>query len=166
VDPLQLREQRGEATLFRELATLRTDAPVPQREPDELRWRGAGIAEVAVLLDGRADKITDRDAAAKLTRTELFIDRDRLPPAEEDEFYLSDLVGLAAFDASGRELGKVALVHDYGAGASLEIEGAGRPIIVPFTRACVPVVDIAAGRVEIVPPDEVDVPNADAEHAA
>jgi len=136
-----------------------------------LRWRGEGIAEVAEIVDGKPVPLKDRDAAAKLTRTELFIDRDRLPPAEEDEFYLSDLVGLAAFDASGRELGKVALVHDYGAGASLEIAnseagGAGKPIIVPFTRACVPVVDITAGRVEIVPPDEVDVPNADAEHAA
>jgi len=134
-----------------------------------LRWRGESVAEVTEIVDGKPVPLKDRDAAAKLTRTELFIDRDRLPPAEEDEFYLSDLVGLAAFDGAGRQLGKVALVHDYGAGASLEIEGPGKPIIVPFTRACVPVVDIAAGRVEIVPPDEIDVPtaeSADAEHAA
>ena len=134
-----------------------------------LRWRGEGIAEVAEVNDGRPVPVKDRDAAAKLTRTELFIDRDRLPPAEEDEFYLSDLVGLAAFDGAGRPLGKVALVHDYGAGASLEIEGEGRSVIVPFTRACVPLVDIAAGRVVIAPPDEIDVPNeqtADTEHAA
>jgi 16S rRNA processing protein RimM len=134
-----------------------------------LRWRGEGVAEVSVVVDGVPVPVKDRDDAAKLTRTELFIDRGRLPPAEEDEFYLSDLVGLAAFDGTGKQLGKVALVHDYGAGASLEIEGEGRPIIVPFTRACVPMVDIAAGRVEIVPPDEIDVPNADnadTEHAA
>ena len=134
-----------------------------------LRWRGEGVAEIAEIVDGKPVTVKDRDAAARLTRTELFIDRDRLPPAEEDEFYLSDLVGLAAFDGAGRQLGKVTLVHDYGAGASLEIEGTGRPMIVPFTRACVPVVDIAAGRVEIVPPDEIDVPNAEAadtEHAA
>ena len=36
-----LKEHRDEALLFRELATLRTDAPIPQHDPDELRWRGA-----------------------------------------------------------------------------------------------------------------------------
>jgi len=47
-----------------------------------LRWRGDGIAEIAIRTDDGEQKITDRDAAARLTRTELFIDRDRLPPAE------------------------------------------------------------------------------------
>jgi len=129
-----------------------------------LRWRGEGVAEVSVVVDGVPAPVKDRDAAAKLTRTELFIDRDRLPPAEEDEFYLSDLVGLAVFDAAGTKLGKVAMVHDYGAGASLEIEGDGKPLIIPFTRACVPVVDITGGRVVIELPAEIDVPDV-AEHS-
>jgi 5'-3' exonuclease len=46
-----LRERRDEALLYRELATLRTDAPIPQREPEELRWRGAPPAAVAALAD-------------------------------------------------------------------------------------------------------------------
>jgi 16S rRNA processing protein RimM len=120
-----------------------------------LRWRGTGIAEVAIRADGGDQRIADRDAAARLARTELFVDRDRLPPAEEDEFYLADLVGLAAVDASGAMLGTVQTVHDYGAGASLEIFGEGRPLLVPFTRDAVPVVDIAAGRVVVKPPAEV-----------
>jgi len=50
-----------------------------------VRWRGEGVAEIAIRTDGGEQKIADRDSAAKLTRTELFIDRDRLPPPEDDE---------------------------------------------------------------------------------
>jgi 16S rRNA processing protein RimM len=76
-----------------------------------------------------------------------------LPVPEADEFYLADLVGLEAVDPAGAALGQVAAVHDYGAGASLEI-GA---LLIPFTRACVPMVDIAAGRLVVLPPAEVNV---------
>ena len=119
-----------------------------------LRWHGTGVAEISLHTDTGEIKIADRDAAAKLTRTELFIDRDRLPQAEEDEFYLADLVGLAAVDPNGASLGTVQTVHDYGAGASLEIIRDGQALLVPFTRATVPVVDIPAGRVVIDPPAE------------
>ncbi len=121
-----------------------------------LAWRGEGIAEFTELRDGVPVKPTDRAAAERLTNTRLYAERDRLPPPAEDEFYLADLVGLAAVDGSGAALGTVRVVHDYGAGASLEIarEGAG-PLLVPFTRAAVPMVDIAAGRLTVLAPDEV-----------
>jgi 16S rRNA processing protein RimM len=84
------------------------------------------------------------------------VDRDQLPPAEEDEFYLADLVGMEARDRDGHALGRVAHVHDYGAGASLELAGNGSPLIVPFTREAVPEIDLAARRLVIAPPAEVD----------
>ena len=123
-----------------------------------LRWRGEGIAEVSELRDGGAVKVTDRTVAEGLTNTRLFIDRAQLPPVEDDdEFYLSDLIGLPAFSPDGAKLGHVAIVHDYGAGTSLEIERlAGPSLIVPFTKACVPEVDIASGRVTIVSPEVLD----------
>jgi len=127
----------------------------PTRRAVATSCAGVATAEIAIRTDDGEQKITDRDAAARLTRTELFIDRDRLPPAEEDEFYLADLVGLAAVDPSGTMLGTVQTVHDYGAGASLEIFGEGRPLLVPFTKEAVPVVDISAGRVVIQPPAEI-----------
>jgi 16S rRNA processing protein RimM len=127
-----------------------------------VQWRGAGIAEIFEHVDGHAIKVTDRDAAAKLTNTQLFIYRDRLPPPDADEFYFSDLVGLEAVDSNGAPLGKVATVHDYGAGTSLEVVGENISLIVPFTRACVPVVDLAAHRVVIVPPGEIIVPGSEA----
>jgi 5'-3' exonuclease len=56
-----LKEQRHDAELFRELATLRTDAPIPQSDPDELRWRGvdrARFEDLAARL--RAPRLLER----------------------------------------------------------------------------------------------------------
>ena len=126
-----------------------------------LRWRGEGVAELSELVDGTAVKVADRTAAEKLTNTRLYIDRAHLPPPEDDEFYLADLVGLAACDAAGAPLGVVTAVHDYGAGASLEIARDGAAsLLVPFTRACVPQVDPAHGRLIVSLPTEVDATDA------
>ncbi len=121
-----------------------------------LAWRGEGVAELTELRDGVAVRVGDRDAAARLTNTRLYIERACLPAPVDDEFYLADLIGLDAVDASGMARGRVVAVHDYGAGASLEIASVGAPLIVPFTRAAVPHVDIAGGRVVVSPPDEVE----------
>jgi 16S rRNA processing protein RimM len=132
-----------------------------------LHWKAAGVAEVSFVVNGAAAKVTDRSTAEKLTNTRLFIDRSALPPTDEEEFYLADLIGLAAVDPTGNLIGTVAVVHDYGAGASLEIERAGAAfLIVPFTRTCVPTVEIATGRVVVVSPDEVVVPPALSEEVA
>ena len=128
----------------------------------DIVWRAEGTAEISEIVDGRPVKIADRNAAEKLTNTKLYIERHRLPPTEEDEFYFSDVIGLAAVDEAGAAVGKVAAIHDYGAGASIEIDRDGQsPLMLPFNRACVPEIDIAAGRVVIVPPDEILVPDND-----
>jgi 16S rRNA processing protein RimM len=130
-----------------------------------LRWKAEGVAEVSLIVDGVAVKVTDRSQAEKLTNTRLFVERAALPQADEDEYYLADLIGLTAVDLAGRAIGTVSVVHDYGAGASFEIVGSGAPVIVPFTAACVPTVNIAAGQVVVVMPDEIIVP-PEAEQAA
>ena len=119
-----------------------------------LRWRGEGIAEISELIDGGEVKVADRTAAERLINVRLYANRAQLAEPEEDEFYLADLIGLAAFDAGGATLGRITAVHDYGAGASLEITGE-TSAIVPFTRACVPAVDVAAGRVTVALPEDV-----------
>jgi 16S rRNA processing protein RimM len=124
----------------------------------EFRWKAEGVAEVSRIVDGVAVRIADRGAAEKLTNTRLFIDRSALPPTEGEEYYLTDLIGLTVVDPSGGTVGTVLVVHDYGAGASLEIEQqAGPPLLVPFTAACVPTVDIAHDRLVVVPPEEIVV---------
>jgi 16S rRNA processing protein RimM len=122
-----------------------------------LRWKAGGVAEVARIVDGVAVNVTSRAQAEALTNTKLFVDRSALPAADDNEYYLTDLIGLAAIDPAGRGLGTVSVVHDYGAGVSLEIAGSGPPLIIPFTAACVPAVDIAAGRMVVVMPDEIVV---------
>ena len=120
-----------------------------------LAWRGEGIAE---LRDAEGRPLPDRTAAERLVNAKLYVERDRLPAPEEDDFYLSDLVGLLAVGEDGAELGRVVQVHDYGAGASLEIARQGEPLLVPFTKACVPEVDVQGGKLTVVPPTEVEPP--------
>lgn len=116
-----------------------------------LRWQGEGLVEVADVVDGRRVPVTTRGDAEKLVNTRLYLPRERLPAPEPDEFYLADLVGLEACGPDGAALGTVQAVHDFGAGASLEIGS----LLVPFTRASVPAIDLAAGRMTVVPPREV-----------
>ena len=124
-----------------------------------MTWRVAGVAEISEIVAGQVVKVTDREAAARLTNTRLFVARELLPSAGEDEFYLADLIGIVAVDGAGAAVGRVAAVHDYGAGTSLEIERAdGDNLLIPFTRAAVPEVDVAAGRLVVNPPAEIVVP--------
>jgi 16S rRNA processing protein RimM len=110
-----------------------------------------GPAKGAVLV--RIEGIADRDAAEALKGVRLYVPRSSLPAPDEEEFYHADLIGLSVVDAEGAELGRVRAVQDYGAGDLLEVDLAtGRPAMLPFTRAVVPEVDLAAGRIVVVPP--------------
>ena len=121
--------------------------------PWTLAWRASGVAE---LRNAAGQALPDRSAAERMVNTKFWVDRDRLPLPDEDEFYLADLVGMTALDPAGAAIGQVAVVHDYGAGASLEIERPGNaPLLVPFTHACVPHVDLAAGTLVVAEPDEI-----------
>jgi 16S rRNA processing protein RimM len=116
---------------------------------------------------GRIEGIADRDAAARLTGTKLYVARDRLPPASDpDEFFLCDLEGLAAVTPEGMALGTVRGLEEYGAGPFLVIQDGGQELLVPFTRAAVPAVDVPGGRVTVVPPPEILVPPQPGEEAA
>lgn len=110
--------------------------------------RVTGVQKGLVLA--RIDGVADRNAADALKRTELFVERAQLPEPDEDEFYNSDLEGLAAVTVAGESLGTVRGVFDFGAGPILELDGG---LMVPFTLAAVPDVDLKAGRVTVDPPD-------------
>ena len=98
--------------------------------------------------------VADRSAAEALAGLELFVPRQALPAPDEEEFYHADLIGLAARLRDGTVLGTVTAVHNYGAGDILEITPErGESLLLPFTRAVAPEVDLAAGTVVIVPPD-------------
>jgi 16S rRNA processing protein RimM len=119
-------------------------------------------AQKGVLL-ARIKGIEDRNAAEGLKGLRLYVRRADLPPPEADEFYEADLIGVAALLEDGTVFGTIRAVNDFGAGASLEIEDpAGKMVLVPFTNAAVPVVDIAQKRVVVVPPAGLlDAPTRD-----
>jgi len=139
------------------------------QEPLAIAGYGALLREdgapAIVIKSARAAKdgviawvegIADKDAADALRGLVLFVDRDRLPEPEEDEFYLADLIGLAAVSPQGEALGKVRQVHDFGAGDLIEIQpDQGATWLVAFTREAVPMVDIAGGKIIVVRPAEI-----------
>ncbi len=102
------------------------------------------------MLVARIEGLTDRDGAAALTGTKLYIGRASLPPPDDDEFYQIDLVGLLAQDEVGQALGRVAAIENFGAGDLLSIaQPVGDTLLVPFTKAFVPIVDFAGGRLVV-----------------
>jgi 16S rRNA processing protein RimM len=116
----------------------------------------SGRAEKSAVV-GRAKEIATKEEADALRGLKLYIPRDRLPEPDEDEFYLTDLVGLKARDPAGAVLGTVKSVQNFGADDMLEIApAAGGPTwYLPFTREAVPELHIADGWVLAVRPVEV-----------
>ncbi|HXC27116.1 MAG TPA: ribosome maturation factor RimM [Stellaceae bacterium] len=113
-----------------------------------------GTANGEGMVIARLSGVADRDAAEALRGLRLYAPRAALPAPAKDEFYHADLIGLAAQLEDGTTLGTVIAVHDFGAGDVIEIaRDAGQPVLVPFTRAAVPIVDIAGGKVVVDPPE-------------
>jgi 16S rRNA processing protein RimM len=110
-----------------------------------------GVAKGVLLA--RIKGVDDRNAAERLKGLRLYVRRADLPPLQDDEFYEADLIGLTAVLLDGTRFGIVRAINDFGAGASIEIEDeAGKTVVVPFTAAAVPVVDVAKKRVVVAPP--------------
>ena len=101
--------------------------------------------------------VQDRNAVEALRGTVLLVPAAARPVIEDpDEFYDTDLIGLAVRTVQGRQLGPVTDVLHSPAGSLLAValtaEG-GREVLVPFRTEFVPTVDLAAGIAEIDPPD-------------
>jgi len=102
----------------------------------------------------RLTGVTTREAAEALKGTRLYAPREKLPALPDDEFYHADLIGLSVLDTGGAEIGRVRAIHDYGAGDMLEVTvPGGGMVLIPFTRATVPTVDLTAGRIVADPPE-------------
>ena len=112
------------------------------------------------MLVARLKGVTDRTAAETLNGIELFVERERLPPTDDDDdFYHADLVGLEARLTDGSVIGQVSAVPNYGAGDLLEVRNprSGDTFLYPFTKAAVPEVHVKAGYLVIDPPTEADL---------
>lgn len=101
--------------------------------------------------------VASREDAERLNGVELYVPRDKLPATGADEYYHADLIGLAAVDGAGAPIGRVTAIHNFGAGDIIEIAPPEGPtLLLPFTNAVVPTVDLTAGRVVIELPAEVE----------
>ena len=101
--------------------------------------------------------VTTRDEAERLNGIELYVAREKLPATDDGEYYHADLIGLAAVTSADEPLGRVVAIHNFGAGDIIEIAPPqGTTMLLPFTNAVVPTVDLAGGRVVIELPGEIE----------
>ncbi|MEP3783701.1 ribosome maturation factor RimM [Ascidiaceihabitans sp.] len=105
----------------------------------------------------RLVEVKTKEQGDALKGTQLFARRAQLPSLPDDEYYHSDLVGLTVSDTGGTLIGTVKSVQNHGATDLLEIQrpGSNATILLPFTLAAVPTVDLDAGRIVADPPDGV-----------
>jgi 16S rRNA processing protein RimM len=146
-DPLAIASYNPLLTADGRRLVLTKVRPAPGATPDIL----------IALVQG----VATREAAEALNRVAVFVERERLPPPEdEDEFLLADLVGLGVERPDGTPLGRVVGVPNYGGGDLLEIAplGRGPTALLPFTKAFVPVVDLKGGRVVAEAPEDLFAP--------
>jgi 16S rRNA processing protein RimM len=106
----------------------------------------------------RLSGVATREQAEALKGTRLYAPRGQLPSLPDDEFYHADLIGLTVLDTGGAKIGKVHAIHDHGAGDILEVAYTGgghigRTVLISFTRATVPTVDLTQGRIVADPPE-------------
>ena len=105
----------------------------------------------------RLSGVATKEAADALRGIRLYAPRDRLPTLPDDEYYYADLIGLQVSDTGDNHLGTVRAVMNHGAGDVLEVSDPGMksPLLLPFTLAVVPTVDLKSGRIVVDPPEEV-----------
>ena len=145
---VRLKSFTSEPTAIAEYAPLYTE---DQTREFDLVLTG----QIKNGLSARMSGIVSKEEADALKGTDLFVPRDRLPSLPDDEFYHADLVGLTVYDTGGALLGEVRSVQNHGASDLLEIDGPGlkTTALLPFTRAAVPTVDLAAGKIIADPPE-------------
>jgi 16S rRNA processing protein RimM len=145
------------------LWTFTEDPLAVQRYGPLLTKDGARSFEIAQLREAKDHLVATfkgvatRNDAEKLNGIELYIPREKLPETDDGEYYYADLIGLAAVDAANEPIGRVIAIHNFGAGDIIEIAPPkGATMLLPFTNAVVPTVDIEGGRVVIELPQEIE----------
>jgi 16S rRNA processing protein RimM len=129
-----------------------------ETEDGSRRFELDGVRAAKDHLIARFKGVGDRNAAEELRHLKLYVARDKLPATDDAEtFYHADLIGLAAKTSDGSALGSIIGVHNFGAGDLLEIEPAvgGATLLLPFTEATVPAIDLAGRKLVVAPPADV-----------
>jgi 16S rRNA processing protein RimM len=127
----------------------------PLYAEDGRRFEVRVTGQVSNGLSARISGVTTKEAADALRGLRLYAPREALPSLPDDEFYHADLIGLEVVDTGGTALGRVKAVLNHGAGDLLELHRprAAGTLLLPFTKAAVPTVDLAARRIVADPPE-------------
>lgn len=122
----------------------------PLKAKDGRAFEVLSVRPQGTVVVARLKGVSDRNQAEALNGVELFAARSDLPDEDDGEFFHDDLVGLAVNDETGAAVGRVKAVHNFGGGDILELDLPGRPsVMIPFSNAAVPVVDLDQGLVRI-----------------
>ena len=124
-------------------------------ETGKKQYRVEALSAVKGAVLARIEGVADRTAAEAVRGLRLYVERSALPATGEREWYEADLIGLAAVGRDGRDWGKVLAFHDFGAGRAMEVSGGSasrNSVMLPFTDAVVPEIDVEGGKVTIDPP--------------
>src|SRR3954470_21590165 len=135
----------------------------PLATKDGARWfEVAHAREAKGHLVATLKGVATREDAERLNGIELYIAREQLPETGADEYYHADLIGLSAVNPANEPIGRVIAIHNFGAGDIIEIAPPhGATMLLPFTNAVVPTVDLAGGRVVIELPAEIEGEDSD-----
>ena len=134
-------------------ADIATYSPLTS-EDGTRRFEVSLTREVTGALVARIKGIATKEDADALRGVTLWAPRSALPALPDDEFYHADLIGLEVVDTGGKSLGRVRALYDHGAGDIIEVVGGTQVLMLPFTRAVVPTVDLAARRIVVDPPGD------------
>ena len=122
-------------------------------ESGKKAYRVEALSAAKGVVLARIEGVADRTAAEAIRGLRLYVERSALPAAGEREWYEADLIGLAAVGQDGRDWGKVLAFHDFGAGSVMEVSGGSKgSLMLPFTDAVVPEIDVPGGKVTVDPP--------------
>lgn len=134
-------------------ADIATYSPLTS-EDGTRRFEVSLTREVTGALGARIKGIATKEDADALRGVTLWAPRSALPALPDDEFYHADLIGLEVVDTGGKSLGRVRALYDHGAGDIIEVVGGTQVLMLPFTRAVVPTVDLAARCIVVDPPGD------------
>ena len=113
------------------------------------------IGSIKHGFSARIAQVATKEQADALKGTQLYARRDQMPSLPDDEYYHADLIGLMVVDVGGETLGHVKAVQNHGADDLLEVTRpqSSATVLIPFTRAVVPTVDLDAARIVVDPPE-------------
>ncbi len=141
----------GDPDMFDQYGKLETE--------DGRKFRVKRMRPQKNMLVVKFEGVNTRDEAEALNGVELFVGRAKLPEPDEDEFYVSDLIGMVAVDEHGDEIGIIKDVPNFGAGDMIEIEpkGGNSTYYLPFAEEVVPEINFEDGKLTVIAPAEVIV---------